>query len=59
MLDFCTDKTNTQCVFLCAPILTESITHVYFEESPYQECYKVKEGKVVPYNSPRACTQAN
>ena len=30
-----------------------------FEECPYQDWYKVKKGKVVLYNSPRACTQAN
>ena len=58
-LDFCTNKANTQGVFVCAPTLTESNNHVCFENSPYQEWYKVKEGKVVLYNSPRACTQAN
>ena len=59
ILDFCTNKTNTQRVFLCAPVLTESNNHVCFEESPYQKWFKVKKGKVVLYNSPRACAQAN
>ena len=27
ILDFCTNKGSTQCVFLCAPILTESNNH--------------------------------
>ena len=27
ILDFCTNKHSTQCVFLCAPILTESNNH--------------------------------
>ena len=59
ILDFCTNKGNTQCVFLCAPILTESNNHFCFEESLEREWYKAKEGKVVLYNRPRACTQAN
>ena len=41
ILDFCTNKTNTQCVFLCAPILREYDKHVCFEESSYREWYKV------------------
>ena len=59
ILNFCTNKTNTQCVFLCAPILRESNKHVCLKESPYQEWYKVKKGKVVLYNSPKACTLVN
>ena len=33
ILDFCTNKRSTQCVFLSAPILTESNNHFCFEES--------------------------
>ena len=33
ILDFCTNKRSTQCVFLCAPILTESNNHFCFKES--------------------------
>ena len=33
ILDFCTIKDNMQCVFLYAPILTESYNHFCFEES--------------------------
>ena len=46
------------CMFLCAPILRESNNHVSFKEPPYQEWYKVNEGEVVLYSSPRACMQA-